>query len=192
MRTLAKHFKAVTKSSPPGRPILQAVHFDAVDGCISATDSHRLLQVFQEVTTTQVLNLESLEVVEGFYPDTSRLIPTPQFTSINPEDVDADFLKLLKALGKTVIKLMTSEIGLTVQTKEGATIKNFPVVAGAFQDSLTLLVNAKYLYDTFAFIADAYRLKFYRGPVTVTVSSSVRPVLFASEFYNYLITPVRP
>ena len=108
MKKLVNHFNAITKNTKV-RPVLSQVNFNSETQMIECTDSHRLLQVKskQPIEHTYNINLTTLEMNVGIYPDLSRIVSnkgTNEFELIL-NGLNKDQVKTLKAYKKDRIHL---------------------------------------------------------------------------------------
>jgi DNA polymerase III sliding clamp (beta) subunit (PCNA family) len=74
--TFIKHAEKVTKSVSASRPVLKGVYHEK-GGSLIVTDSHRLYVAKNSHANSlgEIVNPKTGEVIDGNYPDVSRLIP---------------------------------------------------------------------------------------------------------------------
>lgn len=146
-KTFIKHAEKVTKTAPETRPVLRGV-FHKEDGSAIVTDSHRLY-IAKGVHSRRkdtVLSPDG-EVIEGKYPDVTRVIPSEY-----RQTIDVDVRELIKVIDciyspaklldeKVIIKFEDSTIQSHMPTYYKAKIQ----VPFAFEEPVSF--NAKYLLD---------------------------------------------
>lgn len=195
MKNLQKHLIAAALKGD-SRPILKGVEFNQETNRMNATDSHRLLSVAFKGTieTNKVINLDTMEQLDGSYPSISRLIPrNGDALQIAATEFRAEDIKRLTALKKEVVKvdLSSSELAF-FNDKTGEYLFSIEPQTGAKVQELSIYLNASYLKDAFRFLVDFQKAN--KGEtVTFLYQAANRPVLFSSqdESFQYLITPIR-
>ncbi|WP_159723145.1 hypothetical protein [Enterococcus sp. CSURQ0835] len=171
------------------RPILAGVHITK-EGDLEATDSHILLRLLNRFSAgdDRVLELKEMRLIEGTYPDTSRLVPASFESSLQFDSGEAvNVVKFLKALDKaSVVQLTAKEDKLRIEDIQTGANETFNLLWQS-GGSVDMNIQAKYLQPMMAFIADCIA-----QPVEIGYTSSVRPLVFKVE-NNFvgLITPVR-
>lgn len=77
--TFLKHAQKVIKTAPASHAILKGV-YHAPDGSLAVTDSHRLYFAKKAHSNAKPLTIEPKTgaVIDGNYPDISRLLPDPR------------------------------------------------------------------------------------------------------------------
>ena len=190
MKNLSKHFTAITEQKHNTRPLLKGIHYNAADNSMSATDSHRLLQVkIGPVPATYTQDPNTLEFIEGTYPDVSRLKPQiNEHITIRSNTIEKTLLPMLKVLKEETIVLSIKDKQVTIQQENGSKIGDF--FLDGYPEDQIIACNAKYLQQAIAFIIDCDKLGLTREPVIFNYSTPVRPFLFATSCYTYLITPI--
>ena len=191
MKNLTTHFTNITKGVKDSRPILQGISYNAADNSMSATDSHRLLQVkVGTVPATYIQDPTTLEFLEGTYPNVSRLVPQiNEHITIRPNTIEKTLLPMLKVLKDETIVLSIKDKQVTIEQENGSKIGDF--FLDGYPEDQTISCNAKYLLQALAFIIDCDKFGLTREPVIFNYSSPVRPFVFATSCYTYLITPIR-
>ena len=191
MKNLTNHFTNITKGIKDSRPILQGISYNAADNSMSATDSHRLLQVkVGTVPATYIQDPTTLEFLEGTYPDVSRLTPQiNEHITIRPNTIEKTLLPMLKVLKEETIVLSIKDKQVIIQQENGSKIGDFYL--DGYPEDQTIACNAKYLLQALAFVIDCDKFGLTREPVIFNYSTPVRPFLFATSCYTYLITPIR-
>ena len=191
MKNLTTHFTNITKGRKDSRPILQGIFYNATDNSMSATDSHRLLQVkVGTVPATYIQDPTTLEFLEGTYPNVSGLIPQlNENITIRPNSIEKTLLPMLKVLKEETIVLFIKDKQVVIQQENGSKIGDF--FLDGYPEDQTISCNAKYLQQALAFVIDCDKFGLTREPVIFNYSTPVRPFLFATSCYTYLLTPIR-
>ena len=190
MKNLTTHFTNITKGIKDSRPILQGIFYNATDNSMSATDSHRLLQVkVGTVPATYIQDPTTLEFLEGTYPNVSRLVPQiNENITIRPNTIEKTLLPMLKVLKEETIVLSIKDKQVTIEQENGSKIGDFYL--DGYPEDQIIACNAKYLQQAIAFVIDCNKFGLTREPVIFNYSTPVRPFLFATSCYTYLITPI--
>lgn len=207
---------AVAASSDTNRPVLGTVKLEGVDAV--STDSYRLAwaQVTESTDHPEVLiparAIQGLDVpatklqigdrnvraevdggawwtrlVEGAFPKWRSLLPTDGQVTAQVV-VDSDLLaSAVKRATSTVEKgivvtldIREGEIGVSMKQRDLGDYSE-PVAANVSGDPVTVNFHPRYLLDGL-------------GPVdsvTLKVVDDVRPALMVSDWWNYLLMPVR-
>ena len=154
MKNLTTHFTNITKGIKDSRPILQGIFYNATDNSMSATDSHRLLQVkVGTVPATYIQDPTTLEFLEGTYPNVSRLVPQiNENITIRPNTIEKTLLPMLKVLKEETIVLSIKDKQVVIQQENGSKIGDF-YLEGYPEDQI-IACNAKYLQQALAFVID--------------------------------------
>lgn len=99
MKNMYKHLTAITKTASAGRPILQGIYMDAINNKMVVCDGTRAMTVNSpfKLSDSSVVNPETLEEIEGVYPDTSRIV-NKELTIAATFKITKTFSKLLSAL----------------------------------------------------------------------------------------------
>lgn len=146
-KTFIKHAEKVTKTAPETRPVLKGV-FHKEDGSAIVTDSHRLY-IAKDVHSRGKGTVLSPggEVIEGKYPDVTRIIP-----SDFRQTIEADVRELSKAIDciYSPAKLLDENVIIkfednTIQSHMPTYYKAKIQVPFAFEEPVSF--NAKYLLD---------------------------------------------
>ena len=191
MKKLVNHFNAITKNTK-SRPVLSQVNFNSETQMIECTDSHRLLQVKskQLIEHTYNLNLTTLEMNEGIYPDLKQIVSnkgTNEFELVL-NGLNKDQAKTLKAYKKDRIHL--SIVGNELIFKVDNTqiiLFTIKISIDKTIDDFSMYFNPIYLFDCLNFLLESEK-----SNVTVYYGNNIRPLLFTVENeFNYIITPIR-
>lgn len=197
IKNLYKHLKR-TASNMETRPILKCVHFDK-DGSISVTDSHRLLRISDFHSHKEEFNqdLSTMMLLDGNYPDTSRLIPKKFSTEITISL--SVLIRIMKALGTSSEecvhwKLLEHKIIFNNQSDKFNYGEPIEISANANieGDLFDISFKARYVKECCEFFMDA-KERYAIDDVTIKMFSPTRPVVFTIDEskYIYLVTPVR-
>lgn len=197
IKNLHRHLKRAA-SSFDSRPILKAVHYD-VDGSISVTDSHRLLRIADFHNHKEEFNqdLSTMMLLDGSYPDTSRLIPKKFSTEITISL--SVLIRIMKALGTSADecvhwKMLEHKIIFSNQSDKMYYGEPVEISANANieGDLFNISFKAKYVKECCEFFLDA-KERYALDDVTIKMTSPLRPVIFTIDEskYIYLVTPVR-
>ena len=191
MKNLTTHFTNITKGIKDSRPILQSIFYNSTDNSMSATDSHRLLQVkVGPVPVTYIQDPNTLEFLEGTYPDVTRLIPKEgQEVYFDAGHIEAGMIAILKAMKDEVIEIHVTNFTLSIHKEHQGALISFKLTNQAPQNEI-IAANAKYVWQALSFVKDAYK-DFTKEVITFKYTSTVRPFTFRTTCYDYLITPVR-
>ena len=191
MKNLTNHFTNIAKGIKDSRPLLKGIHYNAADNSMTVTDSHRLLQVkIGPVPATYTQDPNTLEFIEGEYPTVDRLIPQiNEHITIRPNTIEKTLLPMLKVLKEETIVLSIKDKQVIIQQENGSKIGDFYL--DGYPEDQIIACNAKYLQQAIAFIIDCDKFGLTREPVIFNYSTPVRPFLFATSCYTYLLTPIR-
>lgn len=191
MKNLTTHFTNITKGIKDSRPILQGISYNASDNSMSATDSHRLLQVkVGTVPATYIQDPTTLEFLEGTYPDVTRLFPQiNEYQTIRPNTIEKTLLPMLKVLKEETILLSIKDKQVSILQENNSKIGDFYL--DGYPEDQIIACNAKYLLQALAFVIDCDKFGLTRESVIFNYSTPVRPFLFATSCYTYLVTPIR-
>ena len=191
MKNLSKHFTAITEQKHNTRPLLKGIHYNATDNSMTVTDSHRLLQLnIGPVPATYTQDPNTLEFLEGTYPDVTRLIPQiNEHITIRPNTIEKTLLPMLKVLKEETIVLSIKDKQVTIEQENGSKIGDF--FLDGYPEDQIIACTAKFLQQAIAFVIDCDKLGLTREPVIFNYSTPVRPFLFATSCYTYLLTPIR-
>lgn len=195
MKKLVNHFNAITKNTKntETRPFLSQVNFNSETQMIECTDSHRLLQVKskQLIEHTYNLNLTTLEMNEGIYPDLKRIV------SLNKGSNEFELILngLYKEQLKTLKLYKKDSINLSIDGNELLfKVDNTQIILFTIKiniekiyDDFSMYFNPIYLFDCLNFL-----LETEKSIIKVYYSNNIRPVLFTVENeFNYIITPLQ-
>ena len=191
MKRVTKHFVQITKKKGL-RPILSGISYNHTKDQLEATDSHRLLMINASYNLSEsfVFDPQTLERIEGNYPNTERLIPETQDNLFRAGEVDTTMLKVISVYKKENLSLELSDGSLSISNEEGNIIATIPVAINHSHGYEKTYINASYLYDALSFIAD-YGKEYPDAPINLTMVSRVRPINFSNFEFNYIVTPVR-
>lgn len=193
--TFLKHAEKVTKNKNlKARPMLQGVHH--TDTHVICTDSYRLHRVAlpQEHLVGKTINPKTGDMIEGNYPETSRIVPDTRDALATVQlDVDAviRFLKAVKAAKMTApdsvyfilkderVHLVAEEGDFKFTYDTGQQVNEFG----------TTYFNWQYLLDALEW------LKEYDSTCVLYWYSSTRPFMIMPNYAPHealaLILPIR-
>ena len=190
MKNLTTHFTNITKGVSDSRPILQGIIYNKEKKYIAATDSHRMLYIHTDTPATYVQNPLTLEFLEGTYPDVTRLIPKEgQEVTFKAEQIEAGMIAILKAMKEEIIEIRITDYTLSINKEHQGALISLKLTNQAPQNEI-IAANAKYICQALQFAKDAYK-DFTKEDITFNYASPVRPFIFRTTCYDYLITPVR-
>ena len=182
-----KHLTNIIKKVK-AHPVLRGIHYNSDTQKIVACDSHRLLQIKSDETISQsfTIDYDTNQLNMQQYPNTERLIPTSGIElTLQSDKITKDFLQILKGFKEQTISFKVFDNILQFYTPESLNFYNISIES--IDDTDLMYMNAKYLYETLLFIFELPNHK-----VTIIFPESiVRPLLFKTDFYEYLITPIR-
>lgn len=200
MKNLIKHLKVITKNSK--REVLKYVEFNGKNKVINATDSFRLLSFKNDSEVeTYLLNLESLERLNGNYPNVSRLLPLDGFDyKMKYSEISMGLLSELTKNKKLLLKLTFEDGKLKIEKeenidKDGMRYKELTEICSLnyiteTKETHIIWFNAEYVRDCLSFIRD-YGLDKKEDSFNIKLQSNVKPMLFKGDDFDYLITPIR-
>lgn len=165
--TFMKHAEVIVKPKRlDSRPVLKGV-YHADDGSLIVTDSYRLYKAAnaQERKDGAIIHPKTGELIEGNYPDTSRLITDnePQFTASISVVEALKALKALKACGQVHDKKVIAKITLsddrkaTISVDTPITNASYYVGEGELLKSdadREILFDLQYVIDALAMFKD--------------------------------------
>lgn len=191
MKKLVNHFNAITKNTK-GRPVLSQVNFNSETQMIECTDSHRLLQVKskQLIEHTYNLNLTTLEMNEGIYPDLKRIVSnkgTNEFELLL-NGLIKDQVKTLKAYKKDRIhvSIVDNELIFKVDNTQ-IILFTIKIKFDKIFNDFSMYFNPIYLFDCLNFLLESEK-----SNIKVSYDNNIRPLHFTVENeFNYIITPLR-
>ena len=191
MKNLSKHFTAITEQKHNTRPLLKGIHYNAADNSMTVTDGHRLLQVkIGPVPATYTQDPTTLEFIDGEYPTVDRLIPQiNEHITIQSKTIEKTLIPMLKVLKEETILLVIKDKQVIIQQENGSKIGDFYL--DGYPEDQIIACNAKYLQQALSFVIDCDKFGLTREPVIFNYSTPVRPFLFATSCYTYLLTPIR-
>ena len=182
-----KHLLKITKGKNTASiPVLQNVKIE--NGYMTATDSHRLLKVkgFDD-TTNLIINLESYKVSDINYPATDRVLPIKGIDLQLTNHITKDIFDVIKLNKKDMIIIKSNGLSLEfVNSKTNLLILTIEV-DNSFD--FEIKVNGSYLTDCFDFMRDYNKEN--HNKIKLRVLSSVKPFMFFTDDFSYLITPIR-
>lgn len=193
--TFMKHAQKVTKAVSKSRPVLGGVIHR--DGNLAVTDSHRLYFATDayEGEEKNVNPKTGAEIVDGNYPDVSRLIPyasDAKFTAKIDVDKAAQAVKLIESAGKVdkASDFITIERDLAdlVFATHTDSVVDCRYIAGDNLDgeAFRMTASAKYVAEAFALMKDAGLTE-----VSFNYFGENRPFTFTGGNLTALILPVR-
>ena len=182
-----KHLLKVTKGkNTASRPVLQNVKIE--NGYMTATDSHRLLKVkgFDDKTNL-VINLENYKVSDINYPETDRLLPTNGIDLQLTSHITKDIFDVIKLNKKDMIIIKSNDNSLEFSNSK----TGLPILKLEVDNSFDfeIYVNGSYLTDCFDFMKDYNKENHTK--INLRVLNSVKPFMFFTDDFSYLITPIR-
>lgn len=193
-----KHASKITKKVTGSRPVLKGV-MHRENGSLIVTDSHRLYQVNNAYDTTEdvLKDPKTGGVIEGNYPETSRLLPENEgeFTvKVNVKQA-LNALKAMKIVvkendtGKNKLMRMVSREGKLYFTAgdDGTPMQlKYEVGQLDINKETSMAVNSDYLLEGLDFLKD---VDF--NQVTFNYYGSMRPFTLTAEDTVVLILPIR-
>lgn len=192
--TFMKHAQRVVKNIGKTRPVLGGVMHR--DGNLIVTDTHRLYIAEGAYDGADKLeNPKTGELIDGNYPDVSRLIPglnDAKFSAKINVDPAQKAVKLIEQAGKIdkATDLITIEGGGThtiFETHEQSLVAvEYGADAGNTDEVFKLTASAKYISEAFALLKDAGLTE-----VTFNFHGNMRPFTFTGGNLTVLILPVR-
>jgi DNA polymerase III sliding clamp (beta) subunit (PCNA family) len=194
-----KHAEKITKSASDSRPILKGV-YHANDGSLAVTDAHRLYfaKNSQERKDGSVVNPKTGVIIDGTYPDISRIIPEENDAQFNTLINVKEAVKALKALnscGKVRSKKVIAK--MSFEEKGVVFLVNTEVVNAeyrTFNGDLTKSDTDKEVTFDLLYLIDALELFKDAGYEEVTLYSfgRLRPfIIKPNNEVLALILPVR-
>lgn len=198
--TFVKHAEKVTKSASTSRPILKGVHH-AENANIYVTDSHRLyiLENGFKTDTPFTNNPKTGELIEGNYPDCSRLLP---YDDDAVETLNIDVKQALEAVkvlataekkindgGKyALVKFSVGTDSYIIQngTTDGLFNGSYKLSEYEGDGILDIYVNAQYLSEALALLVDSGEPN-----ATLRLYTTNRPLTIKNSDTTVLILPVR-
>ena len=194
-----KHAEKMLKKVSGSRPVLQGAYHQA-DGSVVATDSHRLYKLHNGYQTEQsfIQNLTTGNMIDGNYPDTSKLIPEAQ-------DAQHSFMVNVKELHDAAKAMLTAHKAVNAPkghiTLSFTTVEDVCVLkAGSDSDKFQATCNVATIIDVDmnihfqpSFLIDALALFKDAGETEIKVLTygNMRPFILESKDVTALILPVR-
>ncbi|MED2979511.1 hypothetical protein P4284_22890 [Bacillus swezeyi] len=188
--TFMKHAEKVTKSVPPGRPILKGVHHTGC-GDLITTDAHRLYLAKSVAPSGEpiVLDPKTGDLIDGEYPSVDRLIPNANDANaeivFNTEELLLGMNALLKCNlvaknEKAYVKLNVTQGSVpTISVKNSYIFSQF--TGGYYQgdEDVNLVFDTRFFVDALnlfkACKIDEIILRYYGSlrPFTITPETSL-------------------
>ena len=201
-KIFTKHAEKMLKKVK-SRPVLQGAYHQA-DGSVVATDSHRLYKLHNGYQTEQpfIQNLTTGNMIDGNYPDTSKLIPemddakcTIQVNVKELLDASKGMLAAHKAInskakyGYHLLQMMEQDnkmvlLAGTESDRFHATYNMSDVPLHG--SNVNIAFQAQYLIDALALFKDAGESK-----INIRFYGNIRPFIIESKDVTALILPVR-
>lgn len=197
--TFMKHAQKVAKTVSASRPVLKGVHH-APDGSLVVTDSHRLYLAKGLHTNEagEITDPKTGAVIEGNYPDVSRLIPdagdAKYVARIMVDEAVNAFAALLKVnhahskktdIMTTVTPAGTDDLEFTVSNSIlNVTYKPVCVVDG---NGDAMMFNTQYFAESLAMFKDAGVTE-----VTMRYHGSFRPFTLSAGQDDELLALILP
>lgn len=197
--TFLKHAQKVAKTAPASRAILKGV-YHAPDGSIAVTDSHRLYFAKNAHINAEPQTIEPKTgaVIDGKYPDVSRLIPDPRDAKYSVRlDVkqSVDAFKALLATNKLGEDAKHPQTGVELSDDRAVTfiaennvIKTeyvLPTRADRYGDKMTF--NTQYFADALALFKDVGATE-----ITMRYYGSMRPFTLTAGEDDELLALILP
>lgn len=190
---LLGHFKKVV-SNMDSRPLLQCINYNK-NGSIYATDSHTVIKVsdFHQLENDLNINLYTMEVVDGYFPEMERFINMPNVTTEINIDINM-FTKAIKAFPSGfVVTLVIKDKTLTMKS-QGFDGFKIEVPLHDCEGEIEISCQPHYLINGLQFMKDAKNSieKQNDGLALIQFCSPIRSFkMNLDDKYEYLITPVR-
>ena len=194
MKNLSKHLKVITKNSK--REVLKYVEFNGKNKVINATDSSRLLSFKNDSEVeTYLLNLESLERLDGNYPNVSSILPLYGFDyEMKYSEISKGLLSELTKNKKLLLKLTFEDDKLKIEKEEKIDKELTEICSLNYitetKETHIIWFNAEYVRDCLSFIRD-YGLDKKEDSFNIKLQSNIKPMLFKGDDFDYLIAPIR-
>ena len=185
-KNLIKHFNNIIGKQST-RPILNTINFDETTKRISATDSYRLLSIYDEsIEKSFNINPNTLEINVRDYPDINRLLLEQKGTYFQKSNLTKEHLAFLKSLKENeIINVFTKDCWKIYYNE--LQIFEIPLYENTNNETIEIYMNAKYLTQAIDFIMNAT----IQNEINITYTNSLRPMGFITNDYQYLITPIR-
>ena len=190
-----KHAQIVTKNAGHSRPVLQGVMHQ--DGDCIVTDSHRLYVAKDMYEGTEKnVNPKTGELIEGNYPDVSRLIPDPLSATLSVT-LEVDTLHKVMKLITQAVKVGSATDLMTFDVTEGLLSISTGANALAYctypakdvpaeTEDFKMTANAKYVTEALALMKDTGTRE-----ITFNFYGNMRPFTFTADNVIALVLPVR-
>lgn len=182
-----KLFKNVVKyTAKSSRPLLQGIYFSE-DGNVVATNSHIaiILKEYNKTNTSFILNPNTLEQLEGNYPNVINLILEDiqySLTLTLSLDLMSALLNTVKPYKKEICKFSFKENNLTVSIKDS---KSSFIIPFNYSSDFTIHFKVEYLIIVLQTFIDE------KLPVKLQIKTPVSPVLFNTDKVKVILSPVR-
>lgn len=185
-KNLIKHFNNIIGKQLT-RPILNTINYDESTKRISATDSYRLLSIYDETIEKSFnINPNTLEINKMEYPNITRLLLEQKLTYFKKDNLTKEHLTFLKSLKENEIKNVYTEDCWKIYYNE-LQIFEIPLYENTNNETIEIYMNAKYLTQAIDFIMNAT----IQNEVNITYTNPLRPIAFITNDYQYIITPIR-
>ncbi len=167
------------------RPILSGIYF-CNNGNVYATNSHIAVRVrgLNVSGNEMVLHPDSLEQLQGCYPDVDRLIPSTNSDiaiELSSQQVN-QILTFCKPVKKEIVTVSLQSGQLVMSSGQTNTV----TAVQGLDNQLDIHFKADYLSTALTLFKDEKV-----GQLSLHVYSSSRPVLFASNNIDVVVCPVR-
>lgn len=204
MKNLQKHLTRIT-SSNKNRPILNGAYFNTATGSIVATDGHRILSYKQDnlVIDNKVINLDTMEELEGKFPNVERLFPTnTELADLAASNNLSELLKTLTPYRKEVIEMTFNLdcIDLTIinnwkdiESVERIELPSIELGATSINEGSIINLNVGYLIDSLKFLIDFKKYQDKEAHFTLCYSGANKPIMIVdnSGKFKYVIAHIR-
>ena len=185
-KNLIKHFNNIIGKQST-RPILNTINYNTETKRISATDSYRLLSIYDATIEKSFnINPNTLEINARDYPDVKRLLLEQKFTYFKKSNLTKEHLAFLKSLKENIIKNVFTEECWKIYHNE-LQIFEIPLYENTNNETIEIYMNAKYLTHAIEFIMNAT----IHSEINITYTNPLRSIAFITNDYQYLITPIR-
>lgn len=192
LELITKHAKNFTTKSE-ATPVLQGVHY-AADGSVVCTDRHVLLRIggahnFTEEFTSHA---KTGAVIDGVFPDTSRIIPMELPTQVTLVDT-VQFSGIKDAIARVKVALEAAKLAgdktyvarldsaangvkLTVNNAEANVSYSAMITADQFGPYADITFNAEYLLNALNVFKDAGSKR-----VVIGITGAMSPIVLRDE-----------
>lgn len=192
LELITKHAKNFTTKSE-AHPVLQGVHY-AADGSVVCTDWHVLLRIggahnFTEAFTSHA---KTGAVIDGVFPDTSRIIPMELPTQITLVDT-VQFSGIKDAIARVKVALETAKLSgdvrrlayldkvgqsarITVDNEGSSVTFSAILTADNYGQDASVAFNAEYLLNALNVFKDAGSNR-----VIIGITGEYSPIVLRDE-----------